>query len=139
MYEKKKIVYVDGIFDLTHYGHYNLFKQAKKLGDILYVGILSDEECKNYKRKTILNIEERYMNVICSHHIDKVIKNVKNIVTKDFIKEHNIDIVAHAHRMDEDNYYNYQYKDAKEMGKFVRLDYTSSISTTEIINRIKKY
>ena len=41
--------------------------------------------------------------------------------------------------MDEDNYYNYQYKDAKEMGKFVRLDYTSSISTTEIINRIKKY
>ena len=133
----KKIVYVDGVFDLTHYGHYNLFKQAKKLGDILYVGILSDEECKNYKRKTILNIEERYMNVCCSQYIDNVIKNVKNIVTKDFIKEHNIDIVAHAHREDEDDHYNYQYKDAKEMGKFVRLNYTSSISTTEIINRIK--
>ena len=34
------IVYVDGVFDLTHDGHFKLFQQAKKLGDILYVGVL---------------------------------------------------------------------------------------------------
>lgn len=134
---KKKIVYVDGVFDLTHYGHYKLFKQAKKLGDILYVGILSDEECKNYKRNPVLTSDERFKNVISSYDVDRVFKNVPNVVTKEFIKKYNIDIVAHAHKEEENNKYYYQYKDPIKMNKFVRLTYTSSISTTDIINRIK--
>ena len=51
-------------------------------------------------------------------------------------KEHNIDIVAHAHKVEEDDYYDYQYKDAKDMGIFRRLEYTESVSTTDIINRV---
>ena len=71
---------------LTHYGHYNLFKQAKTYGNILYVGVLSDKECENYKRKPILTEEERYNNVKCSRDVDMVIKGVPNIVTKEFIQ-----------------------------------------------------
>jgi cytidyltransferase-like protein len=130
------IVYVDGVFDLTHNAHFKLFKKAKALGDILYVGVLSDEECKNYKRLPILTAEERKLNILNSEYVDKVIINVPNVVSKEFIKEHNIDIVAHAHKKEEDEYYDYQYKIPKEMGMFKRLDYTDGISTTDIINRI---
>lgn len=130
------IVYVDGVFDLTHNGHFKLYKQASKLGDKLYVGVLSDEECKNYKRRPILTAEERRDNILNSQYVDKVILNVPNVVTKKFIKEHNIDIVAHAHKVEEDDYYDYQYKDAKNMGIFRRLEYTESVSTTDIINRV---
>jgi len=130
------IVYVDGVFDLTHNGHFKLYKQARELGDTLYVGVLSDNECENYKRRPILTAEERRDNILNSEYVDKVILNVTNVVTKEFIKEHSIDIVAHAHKMDDDDYYDYQYRDAKEMGIFKRLEYTEGVSTTDIIKRI---
>lgn len=130
------IVYVDGVFDLTHNGHFKLYKQARELGDTLYVGVLSDNECENYKRRPILTAEERRDNILNSEYVDKVILNVPNVVTKEFIKEHSIDIVAHAHKMDDDDYYDYQYRDAKEMGIFKRLEYTEGVSTTDIIKRI---
>ena len=130
------IVYVDGVFDLTHNGHFKLYKQAKKLGSKLYVGVLSDEECENYKRKPILTAEERRLNILNSEYVDKVIINVPNIVTKEFIEKYKIDIVAHAHKIEEDDYYHYQYKVPKEMGIFRRLEYTDGITTTDIINRI---
>ena len=130
------IVYVDGVFDLTHNGHFKLYKQARELGDTLYVGVLSDDECENYKRRPILTAEERRDNILNSEYVDKVILNVTNVVTKEFIKEHSIDIVAHAHKMDDDDYYDYQYRDAKEMGIFKRLEYTEGVSTTDIIKRI---
>ena len=97
------IVYVDGVFDLTHDGHFKLFQQAKKLGDILYVGVLSDTECENYKRLPILTAEERELNILNSKHVNKVILNVPNIVSQEFIEKYKIDIVAHAHNIDEND------------------------------------
>jgi len=127
---------VDGVFDLTHNGHFKLYKHARSLGDILYVGVLSDDECENYKRRPILTAEERRLNILNSEYVDKVIINVPNIVTREFIEKYNIDIVVHAHNPCEDDYYDYQYKVPKEMGIFRRLDYTDGISTTDIITRI---
>jgi len=131
-----KIVYVDGVFDLTHNGHFKLYENAKKLGDILYVGILSDEECISYKRKPILTADERRINILNSKYVNKIIMNVPNIVTNEFIDEYNIDIVAHAHKEEEDSFYHYQYKIPKELGIFKRLEYTTGITTTDIINRV---
>jgi cytidyltransferase-like protein len=130
-------VYVDGVFDLTHYGHYKLFKQAKELGDTLIVGVLSNEECKNYKRNPVLNEKERAENIRCCGHVDIVLEGVPNVVTKDFIEKYNIHIVAHAHTAEEHEKYKYQYIDPLQLGIFRRLNYTPTISTTDIIKRIK--
>lgn len=131
------IVYVDGVFDLTHDGHFKLFKNARALGDTLIVGVLSDIESENYKRKPILTANERKANILHSQYVSKVIINVPNVVTKEFIDTHNINIVAHAHKLSEEEYYHYQYKIPKQLGIFKRLDYTESISTSEIIKRIQ--
>ncbi len=37
-------VYMDGCFDLMHYGHANALRQAKTLGDELVVGLVPDRE-----------------------------------------------------------------------------------------------
>lgn len=61
--EKKKRVrvYMDGCFDLMHYGHANALRQAKALGDELVVGVVSDEEIVANKGPPVLSMEERYL------------------------------------------------------------------------------
>lgn len=57
---KKRIrVYMDGCFDLMHYGHANALRQAKALGDELVVGLVSDEEIIANKGPPVLSMEER--------------------------------------------------------------------------------
>lgn len=58
---KRRIrVYMDGCFDLMHYGHANALRQAKALGDELVVGLVSDEEIVANKGPPVLSMEERY-------------------------------------------------------------------------------
>jgi len=45
-YKNKKIVLVGGSFDILHIEHVRFLKKAKKLGDILVVGINSDAHIK---------------------------------------------------------------------------------------------
>jgi rfaE bifunctional protein nucleotidyltransferase chain/domain len=47
--EGKKIVTTNGCFDILHRGHAYYLKEAKKLGDILVVGINSDESVRGLK------------------------------------------------------------------------------------------
>jgi D-beta-D-heptose 7-phosphate kinase/D-beta-D-heptose 1-phosphate adenosyltransferase len=45
----KKIVFTNGCFDILHIGHIKYLNEAKKLGDILIVGINTDESIKRNK------------------------------------------------------------------------------------------
>ena len=45
----KKIVFTNGCFDLLHKGHRDLIKQSFSFGDILIVGLNSDESVKRLK------------------------------------------------------------------------------------------
>lgn len=45
----KKIVTTNGSFDLLHIGHVTYLKEAKKLGDVLIIGLNSDSSVKQYK------------------------------------------------------------------------------------------
>ena len=59
--KKRRIrVYMDGCFDLMHYGHANALRQAKALGDELVVGLVNDEEILATEGQTVLPMEERY-------------------------------------------------------------------------------
>lgn len=57
---KKKVrVYMDGCFDMMHYGHANALRQARALGDELVVGVVSDEEIKANKGPPVMSMDER--------------------------------------------------------------------------------
>jgi len=59
--EGKKVVFTNGVFDLIHAGHVDYLSKAKKLGDILIVGLNSDESVRRIKgeKRPILEQEER--------------------------------------------------------------------------------
>ena len=130
------IVFTDGVFDLFHYGHINLFVNCRKFGDKLYVGVVSDE-CVLYKRQTILDLDERYKLVESCKYVDKVIKNSPSPLTKEFLIENKIDLVIRGNDNLEIEYINKWYKIPYDMGILKFVSYTRTISTTNIIKRIE--
>ena len=45
----EKIVFTNGCFDILHFGHVRYLLEAKKLGDILVVGLNSDDSVRRLK------------------------------------------------------------------------------------------
>ena len=48
----QKIVFTNGCFDVLHYGHVHYLLQAKALGDILVIGLNSDDSVRRLKGPT---------------------------------------------------------------------------------------
>ena len=46
----KKIVTVNGSFDIIHRGHLHILEEAKKQGDILIIGLNSDKSVRKWKK-----------------------------------------------------------------------------------------
>lgn len=70
------IVFTNGCFDLLHSGHIRMLKAAKDLGDILIVGLNSDESIKKLKgfERPIMSINDR-AEVLCAiESVDYVIR-----------------------------------------------------------------
>lgn len=69
---KRVITY--GTFDLLHYGHINLLKRAKALGDYLIVALSTDEFNSNMKNKiTYFTYEQRKQLLESIRYVDLVI------------------------------------------------------------------
>lgn len=54
----KRVVFTNGCFDLLHRGHVDYLSNAKALGDVLIVGINSDESVKRIKGEGRPIVEE---------------------------------------------------------------------------------
>lgn len=59
--EGKRIVFTNGCFDIIHLGHIRYLREAKSKGDILIVGLNSDESVRKIKGESrpIMGQEER--------------------------------------------------------------------------------
>ena len=125
--------------DLFHYGHIRMIKQIYNLDYDIIVGIHSDETVASYKRKPILNMDERIETITSCKYIHSIIKDAPLIITKEYMEKHNIDMVFHSHSLEEEELYAKMYEIPINLGKFTRTEYTAGISTTNIIDRIKKY
>jgi len=72
--EKKKVVFTNGCFDLIHSGHVDYLTRAKKLGDILIVGINSDSSVRRIKgeKRPITPEKERSIIILNLKPVDFV-------------------------------------------------------------------
>lgn len=59
--------------DLIHPGHLKVIEKAKELGDILIIGLLTDEAIATYKRLPFLNFEQRKIIVENIKHVTKIV------------------------------------------------------------------
>lgn len=55
----KTVVYTSGTFDMLHVNHLKMVEYARALGDVLIVGVNTDELVATYKSQPIIPFEER--------------------------------------------------------------------------------
>ena len=135
----RKNVYCDGIFDMCHIGHQNLFRNAAQHGTHVFVGVVGDKDANNYKRPPIMTAAEREAQVLGCKHVDKVISNALCFgMTEEFLKEHNIHVCAVGQEYfdrfpnpDDDPY----YKIPRKLGIAVPMPRFEGLSTSELIQR----
>lgn len=95
--DKKPIrAYVDGCYDLMHAGHYNAFRQASKLGDVIVCGVNSDEEITKVKGPPVFNSEERCAIVRACKWVDEVAPDTPYTPNEDLLTTLNCDFYAHG-------------------------------------------
>ena len=130
------IIYIDGTFDLLHTGHIKLLKRFKNENNILIVGVISDENVETYKRKPIIDLQNRCMMLNELECVDIVIPDCPfGGISKEFIDKHKITKVIYAGNK---NTWNEHYNIPIEMGIMEYIDYShNELSTSKIINRIK--
>ena len=87
---KRVITY--GTFDLLHYGHINLLRRAKALGDYLIVAVSTDEFNWNEKqKKCYFSYEERKQQVEAIRYVDLVIPEESWDQKKFDVHEYHVD------------------------------------------------
>ena len=129
---KRVITY--GTFDLLHYGHINLLKRARALGDYLIVVISSDEfNCIEKHKKCYFTFEQRKVLVEAIRYVDLVIPEISWEQKKTDVHEYQINVFV----MGDDWKGKFDY--LKEEGvEVVYLPRTPEISTTQIKNDLNK-
>lgn len=70
-----RVVFTNGVFDIIHPGHAEVLKQARSLGDMLIVGINTDESVRRLKGnlRPILTLEERMSIISSIRYVDAVV------------------------------------------------------------------
>eukprot|EP01084_Bolivina_argentea_P286263 491046_1 len=132
-------VWMDGAFDMMHYGHMNAFRKGRALGTYLVVGVNSDESITQCKGSPIMRDEERLEAVRGCRWVDEVVSDVPYIMNEEYlnyvIKKYRIDYFVHGDDpcvVDGKDV----YASAKELGKFLSIPRTEGVSTTDIVGRM---
>lgn len=87
---KRVITY--GTFDLLHYGHINLLRRAKELGDYLIVALSTDEFNQTEKNKICyFSYEQRKTLLEAIRYVDLVIPESNWDQKRTDVKEYHID------------------------------------------------
>lgn len=127
---KRIITY--GTFDLLHYGHINLLKRAKGLGDYLIVALSTDEFNAIKGKKSFFSYEKRKALLEAIRYVDLVIPEDNWEQKKTDVHEYHIDIFV----MGDD--WTGKFDFLKEEGvEVVYLPRTPEISTTVIKEELK--
>lgn len=133
----KKVVFTNGCFDILHAGHITYLAEAKKLGDILVVGVNSDASVKRLKgeERPVNNVSDRALLLSALESVDYVIPFEED-TPLELIKEVRPDVLVKGGDYSIDNIVGADIV-ASYGGITTTIPLVPDKSTTGIINRLK--
>jgi D-beta-D-heptose 7-phosphate kinase/D-beta-D-heptose 1-phosphate adenosyltransferase len=131
--KKRSIVFTNGCFDILHSAHIKLLQFAKKQGELLVVGLNSDDSIKRLKGETrpINDIHERstilslfdFIDYIVVFHDDTPLNIIKLLIPTILVK---------GSDYNKENIVGKEYVD-----EIILFDFIQNKSSTRVINKIK--
>lgn len=117
-----------GTFDLLHYGHINILRRARELGDYLVVAVSTDEFNALKGKKSYYDYETRKKMLEAIRYVDLVIPEETWEQKVQDVKDYKIDTVVMGNDWAGSDKFDY----LKEYCEVVFLERTPGISTTQI-------
>ncbi|ETN75188.1 cytidyltransferase domain protein [Necator americanus] len=150
-------IWVDGSFDVVHFGHIHKLRQARKYGQSLIVGVHSDEEVsiidlfltfdlrpvlhrdqhllqilRNIGKHPVFNENERYRLVSGLKFVDKVVEDAPYHTTTSILDENQCNFCV----IDENIANNERTEEVRRAGRCVIAKQAFKISSQDIIERV---
>lgn len=131
--QDRKVVFTNGCFDILHFGHLTYLEKARKLGDLLIVGLNSDASVKRLKgnKRPINSQFERACMLASLYFVDFVVIFEEDTPLEliSFLKP---DILVKAK-----DYENKEIVGANLVPRVELIDFKDGFSTTKIIEKIR--
>ena len=134
----KSLVFTNGVFDLLHVGHVRYLEQARALGDALVVAINSDCSVQELKgdNRPIINEQER-AEILAALRQVSYVTIFDDVSPRSLIAKLLPDILVKGGDYGIDEIHGRQEVEAAG-GKVIALPFIDGVSTTAIIERMRK-
>lgn len=134
---KETHIWVDGCYDMVHFGHANSFRQARDLGSHLTVGVHSDAEITLHKgAPPVFKEQERYEMVRAIKWVDRVVEAAPYVTTLDTLEQHGCQYCAHGNDITLSADGTDTYQAVKDAGRYKEVERTQGVSTTALLKRM---
>ncbi len=135
-----QVVFTNGVFDLLHRGHLNYLLEARRLGDVLVIGVNTDASVKRIKDpgRPLVGEEDRAFALSCLRPVDAVTLFDQD-TPLELISRLRPDILVKGADYEEKDIVG--VKEVRQSGgKVARVTMTEGRSTTNLISEIlQKY
>ncbi|MCG2709090.1 MAG: D-glycero-beta-D-manno-heptose 1-phosphate adenylyltransferase [Thermodesulfovibrionales bacterium] len=129
----KKIVFTNGCFDIIHAGHIRYLRDAKALGDLLIIGLNSDKSVSKIKPGRPLNPQDQRTEVLASLEMVDYVTLFDEETPYELINLLKPDVLVKGGDWEKEDIV------GSDIAKETRsLPYVKGISTTKLIEKIKK-
>jgi len=138
--EGDTIVYVDGAWDVLHAGHISILKQAKEMGDFLYVGVYDDALVNSYKgyNLPLATLQERVLSLLSCRYVDDVVIGSPLFLSEEYLNALGVNIVVHGSVIDQPSKLQEgdPYAAPKTMGIYQTIQSEFDLTTTKLLERV---
>ena len=138
-FKEDKIVFTNGCFDILHKGHIEYLAKAANLGDVLIIGLNSDESVKRLKgeNRPVLDEESRAMALAAIGFVDNVVIFDED-TPYELIKKIQPDVLVKGADYNENDIVGADIVKAKG-GEIKTIEFVEGYSTSKIIDKIKSF
>ncbi|MGD1076321.1 MAG: adenylyltransferase/cytidyltransferase family protein [Thermodesulfovibrionales bacterium] len=131
--EGKKIVFTNGCFDIIHTGHVRYLREAKKLGDVLVVGVNTDRSVSGLKKGRPIMPDSQRAEIVASLEMVDHVTLFDESTPYELVRFLRPDVLVKGG----------DWKEEDIVGSDIvpetrSLPYIEGVSTTAIIKKIKK-
>ncbi|HBS86851.1 MAG: hypothetical protein A2W91_12535 [Bacteroidetes bacterium GWF2_38_335] len=136
-FKNQKIVFTNGCFDILHRGHIEYLAKAASLGDILIIGLNTDESVKRLKgeNRPVQDEKSRALQLASLSFVTNVVLFNED-TPYELIKTINPDVLVKGSDYKPEEIVGYDIVSAKG-GEIATIDFVDGFSTSALINKIK--